>query len=70
MKREIHIKCESTEEMYEVRDRIFAQLRGNHFYINDDIVLNCSDDLNDKRDVNTVHVYMFRECDELPELKI
>lgn len=63
--KEIIIKCGSSEEMCKIRDKIHDQLVGNIDYIDSNIVLNdgCVDE-------NSVWLGIFKECKEVPDIKI
>lgn len=69
LKKLITIQTSDMEEMCEVRDKIYRQLAGNPDYIDNRIVLNGSDDRRDGTE-NTVCVYIFKDCECIPEITI
>lgn len=62
------IKTEDGAE-YDVLEKIHNQLAGNIDYANSNIVLN---DSSTRRDgtMNEVHVYIFNECNDIPEIRV
>lgn len=69
LKKLITIVTNSPDEMYEVREKIYLQLAGNPDYCNNNIILNGSDDRLDGS-INTVCVYIFKECENIPSITI
>ena len=69
LKKLITIVADTEEEMYEIREKIHLQLVGNQDYIDCNIILNGSDDRMDGS-VNTVCVYIFKECENIPSITI
>ena len=63
----IKIKCESFEEMIHVREQLHDKLVGNSDYIDNNIVLNGSDDRCDGTE-NEVHIAILGENVSVPEL--
>lgn len=68
LKRKYIIQTEEGKE-YEVLEKIHNQLVGNPDYINSNIILNDSSTRNDGT-VNEIHVYIFEECKNIPEIRI
>ena len=67
--RQIIIKCADKDEMLKIKEQVHYQLVGNQDYIDCNIVLNGSDDRLDETE-NEIHIYIFSECESVPELKI
>lgn len=65
----IAIVTNTEDEMFEVREKIYQQLVGNPDYVNNNIILNGSDDRLDGS-VNTVCVYISEECKNIPSITI
>lgn len=61
LKREIVITVKSEEEQMEIANSIHHQLVGNRDYKDSNIVLNIDKD-------NTVRLYIFEECEEIPDI--
>ena len=69
LKRVITIVAEDEEAMQAIKESIHNQLVGNQDYIDNNIILNGSDDRNDRSE-NTVCVYIFQECEHIPKLTL
>ena len=65
----ITVVTNSYDEMHEVMEKIHLQLAGNPDYINNNIILNGSDDRLDGS-TNTVCVFIFNECKSIPSITI
>lgn len=63
-KRAIEIETQSKEECMRIGTLIHNQLVGNEDYINNNIILNCTED------DNFVRIIIFDECKNVPEIKI
>ena len=61
--REITIKCADAEEKMRIGMLIHDQLKGNQDYIDCNIILNVDAQ-------NTVKLYIFKECKEIPQILI
>lgn len=62
-KKAIAIECSSNEEKMAISRKIHCQLVGNKDYIDSNIVLNHDEDC-------MVMVFIFNECEEMPEIII
>lgn len=63
----IKIRCESFKDMVSVREQLHDKLVGNPAYIDNDIVLNCSDGRCDGTE-NEVHIAILGKNVIIPEL--
>ena len=63
LKMKITIEVQDDKEKMAVGSRIHEQLRGNKDYIDNNIILNI--DLE-----NTVRLYIFKECEDVPNIII
>ena len=63
LKKVITIECSDNNEKMAVGNLIHKQLRGNEDYINNNIILNIDTD-------NTVKLWIFKECKEIPQILI
>lgn len=70
----LKISCESHEECYRIAGSIHEQLRGNPDYINSEIVLHFSNDVNHltegDTEPNTIWVYVSDKVKTMPKLSI
>ena len=64
VKRQVEIYTDSKEETIRIGTSIHQQLVGNQDYIDNNIILNCTDE------PTTVSLYIFEECKELPKIVI
>lgn len=69
IKKTIIVKVNSKEEEYAVAAKIHNQLKGNADYIESRIVLNMSGDRRDGT-VNEVHLYIFDDAENVPEIYV
>ena len=63
VKMAIMIETESDEEKWRIGTLIHEQLRGNQDYIDSNILLNMDDP-------DTVRLYIFKECKNVPRITI
>ena len=68
LRRLIRIEVETEEDMLTIKEQIHNQLVGNQDYIDCNIVLNGSDDRIENG--YEVHLYVFKECENIPEIII
>lgn len=64
IKKKIEIECDSAEECLRVGTLIHDQLVGLKDYINNNIILNCTDG------DNVIRLYILEECEEIPRILI
>lgn len=69
LKKEIRIKCISSEACEKTMRSIHEQLVGNEDYINSNIILNDSETRRDET-VNEIHLLFFEECENVPSIVI
>ena len=62
--REISIACRDEKEAFKIGEQIHNQLKGNSDYIDNNIILNCTDF------DNIVKIWIFKECESIPEITI
>ena len=63
LKKVITIECSDNDEKMIVGNLIHKQLVGNKDYIDNNIILNIDTD-------NTVNLWIFKECKEIPQILI
>lgn len=70
LRRLIIVKTDSEEEEFRIANKIHEQLRGNPDYIENRIILNMSSDRLHDDTENEVHVYIFKDSESDPEIRI
>lgn len=63
LKQKITIEVRDEKEQLRIGNFIHEQLRGNEDYINNNIILNIDVE-------NTIRLYIFEECKEVPVISI
>lgn len=63
IKMRIIIKVKNNEEKMTIGTKIHEQLRGNEDYVNNNIILNVDDP-------NMINIYIFEDCQHIPEITI
>lgn len=62
--KEVIISCKDKNEAFTIGERLHEQLRGNKDYIENNIILNCTDY------GNFIKLYIFEECKDIPILSL